>query len=243
MRATKEATHVQHSRSTIVLVPGAWHGAWAWERVEQKLTAQKWPVRIVELPSTADLGVAPRSGFYDDADEVRRRIEEIDGPVLVVAHSYGGAVVSEAAAGLAQVQHIVYVCAFQLDVGESLLGLLAGRIPPFFDVDGDIIRLKGAREHFYHDVPAEDADWAIGQLKPLSWIAITEPLTTAAWRAVPSTYIVCDRDTAWPPGGQESFAARARFVRHLPSSHTPQLSMPSALADLIVEAAETAARS
>jgi hypothetical protein len=187
---------------------------------------------------------APRSGYDDDAEEVRRRIEEIDGPVVIVAHStYGGAVVSEAAAGLGQVRHIVYVCAFQLDVGESLFSLLAGRIPPFYDVDGDIIRLKGAREHFYHDMAAEDADWAIGQLKPLSWIAITEPLTAAAWRTVPSTYIVCDRDTAWPPGGQESFAARARFVRHLPSSHTPQLSMPSALADLIVEAAGTAARS
>lgn len=234
---------VQYSRPTILLVPGAWHGAWVWERVEPELASREWPVRIVELPSTADVGVVPRSGFYDDAEEVRRRIEEIDGPVVIVAHSYGGAVVSEAAAGLGQVRHIVYVCAFQLDVGESLFSLLAGRIPPFYDVDGDIIRLKGAREHFYHDMAAEDADWAIGQLKPLSWIAITEPLTAAAWRTVPSTYIVCDRDTAWPPGGQESFAARARFVRRLPSSHTPQLSMPSALADLIVEAAGTAARS
>ena len=232
---------MQDSRPTILLVPGAWHGVWAWERTRRELVAQNWAVAALDLPSTADPDSGPRSGLHDDAEVVRRHVNQIEGPVVIVAHSYGGAVVSEAAARLPNVRYIVFVCAFLADIGESLQGLLAGHVPPFFGIDGDIIYLNGAREHFYHDVPAEVADRAVEQIKPVSRLAFTEPLTDAAWRTVPSTYVVCDLDASWPDGAQEFFANRATNIRHLPSSHSPQLSMPVALTKLIVEAAESVA--
>lgn len=230
----RRTVQVNASQPTVLLVPGAWHGAWMWASVVRELAAREWPVQTVDLPSTGDR-TGPRAGLYKDAEVVRRRINEIGGPVVVVGHSYGGAVVSEAA-GLSNVQHIVNVCGFQLDIGESLLSSIGGNVPPFWTIDDDVITLNGARELLYYDVPPEVANRAIQQLKPLSWIAVTEPLTAAAWRTVPSTYIMCDRDTS-SPTGQEFFAARATMVRHLPSSHSPHASMPSALTDLIVEAA------
>jgi pimeloyl-ACP methyl ester carboxylesterase len=235
---TKGGARMELSRPTILLVPGAWHGAWMWEGVERELVARGWPVQTIELPSTAERD-GPRAGLYDDAEVVRRRVKEIATPIVIVAHSYGGAVVSEAAAGLPNVRHIVYVCAFALDVGETLLSVIGGEPPPFFDIQDDVVLLQGARELFFHDVPTEIADAAITKLRPWSWTAVNEPLTAAAWRTVPSTYVVCDRDPSFPAAGQEFFASRAEIVRHLPSSHSPALSMPSALTDLIVESAET----
>jgi pimeloyl-ACP methyl ester carboxylesterase len=80
---------------TLLLIPGAWHGAWLWEKVEPLLTARGWQVQTIDLPSsTANPG--PRhADFYDDAAAVRDRISSIDGPVVVVAHSYGGQVLGD----------------------------------------------------------------------------------------------------------------------------------------------------
>jgi hypothetical protein len=123
-------------------------------------------------------------------------------------------------AGLSNVQHIINVCDFQVEIGESPLSSIGGNVPSFWTVDDDVITLNGARELLYYDMRPEVANRAMVQLKPLSWIAVTEPVTAAAWRTVPSTYIMCDRDTS-SPTGQEFFAARATIVRHLPSSHSP----------------------
>jgi pimeloyl-ACP methyl ester carboxylesterase len=219
------------SRPVLVLVHGAWLGAWSWEKVQAHLTARGFEVQTVDLPSVADLG-GPRFGLHDDAALVRDRIKEIGRPVVVVAHSYGGAVASQGAAGLANVRHIVYVCAFRLDIGESLIQL-SGRLW-WWNVEGDTMTTYDPHEILFTNVPQEDSDRAIARLRPFSYVAVTEALTAAAWHTVPSTYIVCEKDKAITD--QDAIAARATHVRRLPADHMPLLSMPSALTDLIVEA-------
>ena len=220
------------SRPVILLVHGAWLGAWSWEKVRPALTARGWEVETVELPSVADRG-GQRFGLHDDAAVVRERIKKIGRPVVVVAHSYGGAVASQGAANMPNVRHIVYVCAFQLDVGESLIQL-SGRLP-WWNVDGDTMTTHNTHEILFTDVPQADSDRAIARMKPFSYLAVTEALTAAAWHSVPSTYIVCENDRAVT--NQDVIAARATNVRRLPSDHMPLLSMPLALTDLIVDAA------
>lgn len=218
----------------VLLVHGAWLGAWSWERVQPELAARGWEVATVELPSVANRG-APRFGLHDDAAVVRERITEIDRPVVVVAHSYGGAVVSQGAANLANVRHIVYVCAFQLDVGECLTDLCG--TPEWWSIDGDAMTADNPREILFTDVPQADSDRAIARLKPFSYVAVTEKLTAAAWHSVSSTYILCEKDTK-ADVAQDVMSQRATHVRRLSADHMPLLSTPLALTNLIVEAAE-----
>jgi pimeloyl-ACP methyl ester carboxylesterase len=225
------------AKPTLLLVHGAWHGSWAWELVAPGLESAGWQVRTVDLPSTAERG-GPRHDLYDDAAVVRATIQEIDGPVVVVAHSYGGAVVSEGA-GLPNVRHIVYVAGFQLDVGEALLRQGVD-VPAWWVIDDDLLTPADPRHVLYADLRSDLADRVIARLRPLSLAACSQPLTVAAWRTVPSTYVLCENDQAFPDGVQEFFAARAKNVRRLPSSHSPFFSLPSELTELIVEAAANA---
>jgi pimeloyl-ACP methyl ester carboxylesterase len=224
------------SPPVLLLVHGAWFGAWSWEKVQPELLARGWEAQTIDLPSLAERG-GPRFGLYDDAERVRQRITEIDGPVVVVAHSYGGAAVTQGAAGLPNVRHLVYVCGYLLDVGESVLGLAAGGIPDSWNIEDGAVTVYNPRPIFLQDVAQEDAVRAIDRLKPTSLINSTQELSAAAWHTISSTYIACERDNALPPQYQDLFAARATYVRHLPSGHLPLLSMPAALTDLIVEAA------
>jgi pimeloyl-ACP methyl ester carboxylesterase len=225
-------------RPALLLIPGAFQGAWAWRKVQDRLVPMGWTVRTVELPSVAPKG-GPRHGMLDDAAAVRRHLEASDGPVVVVAHSYGGMPVTQAAAGLPQVRHIVYLAGFQLDVGDSLLGV-AGEPPPWWIVDGDTIEVDRPVEIFYGDVAPDDAAWTENQLLPSSYTTVTESLTVAAWRNIPSTYVLCEHDQALPPPTQEQMAKRAGDVRRLPSSHSPMLSRPAAVTQLITDVAGAA---
>jgi pimeloyl-ACP methyl ester carboxylesterase len=225
------------SRPTLLLVHGAFFGAWSWDGVRAELAARDWPTQTVDLVSVAERG-SRRLGLFDDAEVVRQRIKGIDGPVVVVAHSYGGAVVTQAAADLPNVRHLVYVCSFQLEIGESLLGLAGGlgTKPHWWNIDGEIMTPHDPLTVLVDDVPGDEAERAVARLRPLSFCATTQEVTAAAWHDIPSTYIVADLDKALPPEAQALLAARATYVRHLPSGHLPLLSMPAALTDLIVEA-------
>lgn len=112
-------------RPTLLLVHGAWHGSWFWEPLISELG--EFDVRTVDLPSCTG-GPDELGGLEDDAETVRAAIAGINGPVVVVAHSYGGLPVSEGVSGTAggQVTHLVYLCAFMLDAGESLLAAAGG---------------------------------------------------------------------------------------------------------------------
>jgi pimeloyl-ACP methyl ester carboxylesterase len=153
---------------------------------------------------------------------------------VVVAHSDGGLVATQAAAGLANVTHIIYSAAFQLDIGDSVLGFV-GEPPRWWNIDGDAATANGPLDTFYADVPPGDAMRAIDRLQPSSYSTVTDRLSAAAWREVPSTYVICDEDQAIAPAAQEQLAKRALNIRRLSSNHSPMLSRPAEVAQIITD--------
>jgi pimeloyl-ACP methyl ester carboxylesterase len=224
-------------RATLVLIHGAWHGPWVWVRVEPHLVSAGWRVITIKLPSVAD-GCDPGIGMMADAEFIHRQLIDIGEPVVVVAHSYAGVPATQAAAGLLNVRHIIYLSAFQLDIGDSLLSVLAGETPSWWQINPPITTVRNPRDLFYNDMTPEDAAWAAAQLKPHNYAIVTEALTQAAWHTIPSTYVVCEQDQCLLPAIQETMATRATQIRRLPTSHSPFLSQPSATARLIAEIAQ-----
>lgn len=227
-------------RPTLLLVHGAWHGAWAWEPLAAILEGRGWSVETIDLPT---VHAEHPAGLHlsDDADAVAQAIDAIPGPVVVIAHSYGGVPTTQAAVA-DNVQHIVYIAAFALDEGESLIGAVGGVAPSWWVIDGPLATAGTAAEPalglFFADVEPAAAAAAVSQLKAQSVLAFQEPLTRAAWRTKPSTYIVTGQDAIFPVPAQEGLAARAgSTVRRVDASHSPFLSQPEAVADLIEEAA------
>ncbi|WP_449342178.1 alpha/beta hydrolase [Streptomyces aurantiogriseus] len=210
---------------------GAWHGAWCWERLTSVLDADGWRVRAIDLPSAGG-----RAGVQEDAQAVSEELELIDGPVVVVAHSYGGIPVSQAVAEAGNVSRVVYLAAFPLDVGESLLGFHGAPVPPpdqgdFEAVPSDPVAL------FYGDVPRSEAEEAAKRLVPQSAKSFSDVLTRAGWHTVPSTYILCEDDQALPAQSQQVLAARADEVHRIEGGHSPFLSKPVELAALLAKVA------
>ncbi|MFI2609516.1 alpha/beta fold hydrolase [Kitasatospora sp. NPDC018619] len=217
-------------RPDFLLVHGAWHGSWCWDPVRAALAADGWRSHAVDLPSAAR-----PVGLAQDAAEIRDRLRRIDGPVVVVSHSYGGAPATEAIAGAANVVRAVYLAAFQLDAGESVASFLGNPAP--HAPSGRIAPSPDVRRLHYADVPAADAERAAARLTPQSARSFSDPVTTAGWRTVPSSYVVCEQDQALVPTDQRELASRADTVHRLPSSHAPFLSMPGELAGLLARIA------
>lgn len=224
----------QEESPTVVLVHGAWHGPWAWSEVEGQLQDQGVDVVTVDLPSVGE-DTAALGGLEDDADAVRAAIDAIDGPVVVVAHSYGGAPTTQGAAGAENVSHIVYLTAFMLDEGESLFGLVGEVEPDWWQVaeDGESLMPGRPQEIFFNDVPEEAADAAAARLAPQSMAAVKTPITAVAWRGIPTTYVICEQDQAIPVPAQEMLAGRAGAVQRLDASHSPFLSRPGEVVEII----------
>src|SRR5438067_7780255 len=149
--------------------------------------------------------------MYDDARVIRRAVENIDGTTVVCAHSYAGIPVTDGLAGVPNVAHLVYLCAYQLDVGECLLPPDLDHIPSWLQIHEreGYIDVTGAREAFYQDCPPQVADWASLRLEPQSLTSWRQPVREAAWRRIPSTYVVCTRDVAFPPLFQQRLAKRS----------------------------------
>ncbi|WP_424889364.1 alpha/beta hydrolase [Streptomyces sp. XH2] len=227
-------------RPELLLVHGAWHRSWCWEKVQAVLATRGWRTRAVDLPSAVPEGASGRlPGVSDDARVVREAIDGVDGPVVVVAHSYGGTPVTQATAGATNVVHIVYLTAFQLDAGESTFSVLG--IPHAPDaVEGAYPPPENGSDTLYGDVPQTVRDEALARLVPQSARSFTEPVTRAGWHTLPSTYIVCDDDRSLSPSDQERMAERAGTVRHLPGGHSPFLAAPEELATLLTEIAGSA---
>jgi pimeloyl-ACP methyl ester carboxylesterase len=213
-------------RPTVVLVHGAWHGSWCWEQLVPELTARRWRTSTVDLPSSGD----PDAGMYADAEALRKHLSVIDHPVTVLAHSYGGLPVTEVAATVPGVTQLIYLAAHMFDVGEAL-------VTPFGDPFGPDIALlpvpEPARELLYADVSADLADAAIARLRPQSVRSFREPLTRASWKELPAAFVVCDEDRAFPKVLTEKLPQQADLARHIPTSHSPFLSQPAELADMI----------
>lgn len=230
------------SRPTLLLVHGAWHGSWAYEPLVEILAARGWTVETVDLPTVHAPDKAERT-LADDAGAVADAIDRIEGPVVVVAHSYGGVPTTQAATD-PKVAHIVYIAAFALDEGETLLGAVGGVAPDWWQIEGALSTAGNdelpPRTLFFHDLSEEESERASARLLSQAVQPFSAPLTAVAWRDRPTTYLITEEDTVFPVVAQEALAARAGSqTARLRSSHSPFLSQPDAVADVIERAARS----
>ena len=228
------------SKPTIILVHGFWGGAAHWSKVIVDLARKGHSsLAAVELPLTS-LG--------EDAERTRKMVAQQDGPVLLVGHSYGGAVITEAG-HLPNVAGLVYIAAFAPDAGESP-GAITQQHPPAAaanlapDSDGYLwLRADKFHESFCQDLGADEAlVMAVTQKAPLA-SAFGDTISSPAWKAKPSWYQISSEDRMIAPENQQSMAARlgARRVITLAASHASLASEPAAVSDLIDEAARAVA--
>jgi pimeloyl-ACP methyl ester carboxylesterase len=219
----------------VVLVHGGFVDGSGWQAVHDLLTKDGYRVAIVQNPTLS---------LADDNTVTRRVIDRMDGPVVLVGHSYGGAVITEA--GLHdKVAALVYIAAFAPDKGESVNTLLAGfpadaPQPPILPpTDGFLFldRDKFAAS-FAADLPAAQAAFMADSQVPWGVNALGGAITEAAWRVKPSWYLVASDDRMIPPPAQRSMSERAgSTVTEVPGSHSVYLSQPAAVAALISQAA------
>jgi pimeloyl-ACP methyl ester carboxylesterase len=215
---------------TLVLVHGAWHGSWCWEALIDALGDV--PVETIDLPSVGN-DPAALGDLYADAAAVRSALSAINGPTVVLGHSYGGAVITEAVTADSDVAHMVYLCAFLIDEGESLLAAVGGSPPPWWDVRDDHVVVRAPADIFYNDVSSDMTARSVARVSAHSLAAFEQPLTNAAWKSVPSTYVIAEQDQAIPLVAQEAMAERAGEVLRMDTGHSPFLSQPGALAELL----------
>jgi pimeloyl-ACP methyl ester carboxylesterase len=231
----------------VVFVHGAlvFDGAWWWHRMVEPLAALGLGSRAVELPSCVAPPVPPTEmlgDMHSDADAVRAALEEEDEPLVLVGHSYGGMLITDAAAGHEHVEHLVYVTSVMPERGETLAGLGSGREPgPWMDPDpedGTVgVRAELVPDAFMQDCDGEAVVGALRRLTRQPLAAFGQAPRAVAWRERPSTYVVCAEDRATPPEAQRGYAKRADRVVELPTGHHPMLSHPGLLARAISEAA------
>ncbi|THA79325.1 alpha/beta hydrolase [Streptomyces sp. A0642] len=243
---TSAAEAVTHKKRlpTIVLVHGAFVDASSWAPVVQRLLRQGH--RVVVPPN-------PLRGVAGDAAYVRSVLDGIEGPVVLAGHSYGGSVISRAAVGSAQVKGLVYIAAFVPDIGESAAEL-SGKYPGSSLADttvvqkyplpgggqGDelVIRQDLFPQQFAAGVEKTTARTMAAGQRPITVAALNEPATAAAWKNLPSWYLIATEDRNIPPKAQRWMAARAKA--HTVTIHAPHaatVSDPRAVADLLDKAA------
>lgn len=223
------------SSPTVVLVHGFWGGAAHWANVILELSRRGHTnIRAVENPLTS---------LSDDATRTRQMVEQVDGPVVLVGHSYGGAVITEAG-NLPNVTGLVYVAAFAPDAGESP-GQISEQNPPeaFANIEPDSdgrlwIKPEKFQESFAQDLSDDDAlVMAVTQKAPLG-STFGDNVTDPAWKHKPTWYQVSTADRMINPDNQRRMAARMnpRTTVELDASHASLASQPAAVVDLIEEA-------
>jgi pimeloyl-ACP methyl ester carboxylesterase len=225
------------TEKTIVLVHGAFADGSSWSSVIPLLQAKG--LRVIAVQN-------PLSSLADDVAYTKRAIDEAKGPVVLVGHSWGGSVISEAGVN-EKVKALVYVAAFAPSVGQSSLETVKayptppGLSHPIADSQGYLkLSARDVAQHFAQDLaPAQTNLIAITQ-GAVRGANFDEKLTNAAWQAKPSWYIVAEQDHMIDPRAQHDAAKKIKAnVTALPTGHVPQLSKPKEVADVIVAAANS----
>ena len=219
----------------IALVHGAWADGSGWEGVHNILTEKGFNVTIVPNPNTS---------LADDVGITKAVLSLQDGPTVLVGHSYGGAVISEAGIH-PNVKALVFVAAFVPDQGESLFKMLKDAPPdpnsPILPPKDGFIWLDKAKFHtnFCADVPDAKAKFMADSQVPVGLAAFETDLTVAAWKTKKSWYIVATEDKMIPPDAERGMAKRANAqVTEVKSSHAAYISHAGEVANVIQKAAE-----
>ena len=223
----------------VVLVHGGFVDGSGWQGVYESLSRDGFRVSIVQNPTLSLEG---------DAEATRRIIDAQDGPVVLVGHSYGGAVITEAGTD-DKVAALVYIAAFAPDKDESVNTLLAGFPtdvpgPPILPPNNGFLFLDRDKFHaaFAGDLPADLAAFMADSQVPWGVDALGGPITEPAWRTKPSWYMVTTQDRMIPPSAQRTMSARAgATVTEVAASHSVYVSQPAAVAALIKQAASAVA--
>ncbi|MEX2588143.1 MAG: alpha/beta hydrolase [Actinomycetota bacterium] len=232
----------ERSAPVLILVHGAWHGSWCWAGVEPRLRQIGVEVRSVELTSQGD-DPARIGNLYSDTEVVRGAASSVAGPVVLLGHSYGGMVITQAAQSLDNVWQLIYLSAFVPDAGQSLTGI----VEPWVAAGADLSWLQPTPEGlltvapgrvseiFYNDCDPTVASEAEGRLRPQSGISFQQPFQGSPRPSPPSLYVVCTEDRAISAAGQRQMAQGAQRVLELSAGHCPFLSQPERLAQLLTE--------
>jgi pimeloyl-ACP methyl ester carboxylesterase len=231
-------------KPTVVLVHGAFADSSSWNGV----------ITILERDGYKVVAAAnPLRGVRSDADEVADIVKSIDGPVVLVGHSYGGSVISEAAEGQGNVKALVYVSAFAPEAGETALGLTgkfpgstlgATLAPPVhLSGGGDDLYIQQSRfpAQFAADVPLAAARLMAAGQRPIAQAALSEPSTAPAWKQVPAWFVYGDKDRNIPPAAMDFMAERAHSRETVVvkgASHVVMVSNAPVVAALIERAAK-----
>jgi pimeloyl-ACP methyl ester carboxylesterase len=246
--AARAASHhvVGGPKPTVVLVHGAFADASSWNGVTRRLQREGY---------TVVAAANPLRDLAGDAAYVSSVLDGITGPVVLVGHSYGGEVITNAAVGHPNVKALVYVAAFAPDAGESALEL-TGRFPgsrlgahlavrSFPEGDGTTgteatVDPAAFRAVFAADVPAGTSAVMASAQRPVALAALAAPSGTPAWETIPSWYLVAGSDQAIPAAAERFMAQRAgaHTVEIKGASHVVMVSHPARTADLVVRAAD-----
>ncbi|MEU0945598.1 alpha/beta hydrolase [Streptomyces canus] len=238
------AVAAKHAKPTIILEHGAFADGSSWNGVIADLRADGYPVVAA---------ANPLRGPASDGAALRTVIDHVKGTKIVVGHSYGGNVISEAATDAPEVKALVYVAAFLPAPGESALELtnkypgstLPGALDPvtYQQADGSTATdLYIQQDKFHHqfaaDVPAEQAALMAAEQRPIAQAALEEKATTAAWKTKPSWDIITTEDLNIPPAVQRFMAKRAHaHTTEVAASHSVAVSHPHLVAHVIERAA------
>ncbi len=221
--------------STFVLVHGLCHGGWCWDPTATELAALGHSVTAVDLPLT---------GLDDDASSVADVLNGLDGPIVLVGHSYGGLVISRVADGRSDVSHLVYVAALMIG-SDDVAGAKVAEFPPtlfnqrfkVFDDRMITIDPELALDCFYNECADTVARAAAARLRPTSVNCLRTPTRAEPWNELPSTYIVCERDQTIHPDMQRAMSTNAGRVHSLSTDHSPFMSAPEDVLRILVQAA------
>lgn len=226
------------STPTYLLVHGAWGGAWCWRDVGAELDSRSVPWRAVDLPSSR-IDADPATGLEEDAAAVAA-LADGNGPYVLVAHSYGGAVAAEVATRIPNLERRIYVAALVPSPGESATDAsqrlqVRTLLDDAIEVDGEILRLNAQLSHeaLYNDCSLDVATWAVDQLSTQTIASFRSPRKSdnATTEAI---YIRCTNDHAVDPELQQLMSEECDFAMSLESDHSPFLSQPSLFCDYIL---------
>ena len=229
-------TQAPNGTKNVVLVHGGFVDGSGWNKVYKILKNDGYNVTIVQNPTNS---------LADDVAVTKRAIAQQDGPVVLVGHSYGGVVVSEAGTD-PKVDSVVYIAAFAPDKGESVQTLIANpppgaSVPPILPPQDGYLFLDRAKfaAAFAGDVSPEEATFMADSQVPWGVEALAGAVTNPAWKSKPSWYLVATEDHMIPPPAQQMMAKRAgSTVVEVPGSHAIYVSQPEAVAKVIEQAAQ-----
>jgi len=222
--------------ATIVLVHAAWTDGSSWNKVTSELRRSGFDVVAAQIPLTS---------LSDDVTALRRVLRRQDNPVILAGHSYGGAVITAAGSDNPNVKGLVYVAAIVPDEGETV-GDVFHRVAPHpsapkLQPDGDgllWLQLDGFRSAVAPDASAEELALMTANQKPIALKCLAEPMPKPAWKEKPSWFLIAEKDRMVSPDTQRFTADRMKSKSvSLPVDHFPLLSRPTAVVDLINEAA------